>query len=134
MYTVEEAKQKWCPFVRLGGLKTMEGCNRVLKVFDGIQEATSCIGAACMAWQWSGSRQEIATIPHVDIVGAGIDAADILPQRTITMPQMQGDFKGFSHRQAKISEVWRDSVTQVAFVSLEFESVKTGKCGLWMQN
>lgn len=134
MYTVEEAKQKWCPFVRLGSLKRMEGCNRILKVFDGIQEATSCIGAACMAWQWTGSREEEITIPHADILAGGIEAADILPQRAIILPNMKGDYRHFSQRQAKITEVWRDATTQIALVSLKFETVKTGRCGLWMQN
>jgi hypothetical protein len=39
----DEAKQRWCPFVRLVGLH-----NRG-EVFNG--PITACIGSACMAWR-----------------------------------------------------------------------------------
>lgn len=64
--TEEEAKTKWCPFARVvpGKLSqadmVLDGAphahNRVQEV--GAADATwhaamNCIGAACMAWQWT---------------------------------------------------------------------------------
>lgn len=62
--TEEEAKARWCPFVRVGmyGLNSSTGQNR------GIAMATpgtiNCIASACMAW-----RQEIITMPAPSING-----------------------------------------------------------------
>lgn len=55
--TEDEAKTKWCPFVRVAGAvttndpPTMIGCaatNRNVNPAD-----VHCIGSACMAWRWS---------------------------------------------------------------------------------
>lgn len=48
--THEEAREKWCPFARIGG-----GTNRVIAAPDAsshAQQGTYCIGTRCMAWRW----------------------------------------------------------------------------------
>jgi hypothetical protein len=47
--TENEAAEKWCPFAR-GDVTARE------RVEDGKPgpNASRCIGAACMAWRWSG--------------------------------------------------------------------------------
>lgn len=53
MHAEEEARKKWCPFVRLGNVG---GCN-----MSGPREAMGqafCIASACMAWRWAYERIE----------------------------------------------------------------------------
>ena len=74
--TEEEAKTKWCPFVRgvFGknqndsfDLKSNTVHNRVLLDTGdvGIHPAMNCIGSACMAWRWAtiNTRCEIQAVP-----------------------------------------------------------------------
>lgn len=54
--TEDEAKTKWCPFVRLTDDGQMYFDNRGRKFGgtsgkDGI-DASLCIGSGCMAWRW----------------------------------------------------------------------------------
>ena len=52
--TEDEAKTKWCPFVRLlteVGTGNRVLCKDVLSIND---EPTNCIGSQCMAWRWNG--------------------------------------------------------------------------------
>ena len=69
--TEEEAKTKWCPFVRgvFGknqndsfDLKSNTVHNRVLLDTGdvGIHPAINCIGSACMAWRWALSPDKAA--------------------------------------------------------------------------
>lgn len=46
--TEEEAKTKWCPFVRLGETAIGSTYNRC-----GPEASLYCIGSACMAWRWN---------------------------------------------------------------------------------
>jgi hypothetical protein len=47
--TEEEAKTKWCPFVRAGSALGGYLSNRIEG--NGVP-STLCIGSACMAWRW----------------------------------------------------------------------------------
>lgn len=48
--TEEEAKKKWCPFVRVDS----EGNNRSVNIGPHTTDLTVCVGSACMAWRWAG--------------------------------------------------------------------------------
>ena len=58
--TEDEAKTKWCPFVRVsiatGGQDTY-AVNRIAKLDDkdlvGNTPGTRCIASECMAWRWN---------------------------------------------------------------------------------
>jgi hypothetical protein len=45
-----DAKEKWCPFVRLG-FSDDSSVNRSSK--DGIEKSSRCIGSRCMMWRFS---------------------------------------------------------------------------------
>lgn len=49
MMTEGDAKKKWCPFARVGG---MSGANRNVGVAH--RDYALCIASACMAWRISG--------------------------------------------------------------------------------
>ena len=49
--TEEEAKTKWCPFVRAMNLQPEPGQNPAVNRPDG---NFNCIGSACMAWRRPG--------------------------------------------------------------------------------
>jgi hypothetical protein len=60
--TEEDAKTKWCPFVRVGHAREAgeEAFNRLCDDqgldgddFSHVPEAALCIASACMAWRWS---------------------------------------------------------------------------------
>ena len=52
--TEEEAKTKWCPFVRLTGTEQEWHVNRdpSLPSAPSDPQAYRCIASACMAWRW----------------------------------------------------------------------------------
>ena len=65
MHTEDEAREKWCPFVRLHaddrpGPKDPQtySYNR-----PGALGGMTCIGSACMAFRWGGRRVETCLIP-----------------------------------------------------------------------
>lgn len=68
MYTEEEAKGKWCPFVRL----TTNECEPAHNTYYGSNGFTvradknfTCIASGCMAWRWGvieGMTQNIQSI------------------------------------------------------------------------
>lgn len=66
--TEDEAKTKWCPFVRTG-LVSGSGGVAVNHSIDGddpeapfsVHEQTRCIGSGCMAWRRSGEIEWAAT-------------------------------------------------------------------------
>ena len=52
--TEDEAKTKWCPFVRTGLVAGMAVNRHVAdapKAVDGVYDETRCIGSACMMWR-----------------------------------------------------------------------------------
>ena len=71
MHTEEEAKSKWCPFVRaVGGEITFEGESKHAaqqgsfnRITDGAAGrvawptgGATCIGSQCMAWRWDAEE------------------------------------------------------------------------------
>lgn len=68
--TEEEAKTKWCPFVRLGGPMQTEGEGTTSNRWPG-DDCTKpasvylCIGSACMAWRWQQEKQTVAFLEAV---------------------------------------------------------------------
>lgn len=134
--TVEEAKKRWCPFVRLGVHAGNAGVVAVSRHPDpAIREDLSCIGASCMAWQWTGRQSK--TFPQkVDfqtLVDAGLDPGAIIIGREVTIPAMTGKFEALSGQVARISNVGRDAETKMAFVDLAVITggdERVGRCGL----
>jgi len=64
MHTEDEAKTKWCPFVRYATSEEDENAsNRWRRAPEDIDSppqilnppACRCIGSACMAWRWAES-------------------------------------------------------------------------------
>lgn len=79
--TEEEAKTKWCPFVRVAGPMQSEAEGTSYNRWppsDGTTKAmlsehviTLCIGSACMAWRWGvlhplGGFLEYIPTPEID--------------------------------------------------------------------
>jgi hypothetical protein len=66
--TEEEARIKWCPFVRAitgeragSGYKLQHGLgpfNRILLQPTGEETSGGCIASACMAWNWLMDHSE----------------------------------------------------------------------------
>jgi len=54
-YTEDEARTKWCPFVRLRLFTTGGSQNRGHETDD----KADCIGSACMAWRWATTITEV---------------------------------------------------------------------------
>lgn len=50
--TEEEAKGKWCPFVRM----RPDGYAADMKAWP---PEVNCIGSACMMWRWSASPADV---------------------------------------------------------------------------
>lgn len=67
--TEEEAKTKWCPFVRAWEGAGQSWVNRPLMDENdhGHMGPTKvfCIGAACMAWRWSEEKRTSAFLEAV---------------------------------------------------------------------
>lgn len=59
--TEEEAKKKWCPFVRISDGENLNEpiTSRLIPLEDHGSGETNCIGSACMAWRW----EERKTVP-----------------------------------------------------------------------
>lgn len=52
MQTENEAKNKWCPFARVG-VYHGGACTAVNRHPEpSVREDTKCIGSGCMAWRW----------------------------------------------------------------------------------
>ena len=65
--TAYEAREKWCPFVRVstirldrGGASTALAVNRTPYESSGVHPLTRCIASDCMAWRWDGTAYD----PH----------------------------------------------------------------------
>ena len=58
--TEEEAKTKWCPFVRQAQNGTIWSSNRWGDSRN--PQPCRCIASECMAWRWRLEREEGATI------------------------------------------------------------------------
>ena len=136
--TIEEAKQKWCPFARVGGVGA--AVNRPYLMSD-VKDKANCIGDTCMAWQWTGTKKQgggDVTIEHSELVAAGVDPASLLQGREIALPAMEGRHQGLSLKTAKILSVWRDATTKVAYVALSVlgqgAEEKVGGCGLCLKS
>ena len=53
-HTENEAKTKWCPFARITNHHGTVSFNRFLKRNgEVVQDDATCIGSACMAWEWA---------------------------------------------------------------------------------
>jgi len=52
--TEDEAKTKWCPFVRIESYERTNSYNRHSDG-DASTNVLKCIGSACMAWRWDTS-------------------------------------------------------------------------------
>jgi hypothetical protein len=68
--TEDEAKEKWCPFVRYKSVRG-EGINRWVEEEPQLNpDAARCIGSRCMAWRWTNQdgidRQQAALCPGPD--------------------------------------------------------------------
>jgi len=50
MYTEEEARQRWCPFVRTTLERETTATNRVIG--STVKLGANCEGSLCMAWRW----------------------------------------------------------------------------------
>ncbi len=60
-WTEDEAKTKWCPFVRTGltaGMAVNRHVADAPKARDGVYDETRCIGSQCMAWRKSSDATE----------------------------------------------------------------------------
>lgn len=64
--TEEEAKTKWCPFVRFTGKL---GYDLAPNRSERGEDTTRCIGSACMAWR--EHRKTVVTRDDGSIVGPG---------------------------------------------------------------
>lgn len=70
MHTEDEAKTKWCPMIRADNVTPLWHEKKQEPGFTPQAKAT-CIGSACMAWQWNVHDMELAVTP-VKIHEAGI--------------------------------------------------------------
>jgi hypothetical protein len=72
--TEEEAKTKWCPFVR----HTRETDVCFASTNRGDIRTTAelnfkCLGSACMAWRWEDEAEEVATDRKCEVCkGSGV--------------------------------------------------------------
>lgn len=102
--TEEEAKGKWCPFARVGGgPEVWNHVNRgvLSDGSPGLIRAATCVGSACMAWEWSEAKRSLAFLEAVQA-------------------HMKASAKPNFNK--SVSEVWTESGGQ-------FERVE-GDCGL----
>ena len=53
--TEEEARTKWCPFVRIGGHRSTYNRDEDGTVID----AALCVASSCMAWREDGAVREM---------------------------------------------------------------------------
>lgn len=60
--TEDEAKTKWCPFVRFTGTPSDD---LVPNRSEGCEDTTRCIASACMAWKESGCHSQDKKGNHV---------------------------------------------------------------------
>ncbi len=55
--TEDEAKTRWCPFTRVGGIPASAAAGISWNRWPGEDVDTdgpaNCVGSACMAWRWS---------------------------------------------------------------------------------
>lgn len=57
--TEDEAKTKWCPFVRVTASETEWHTNRPSYADIHQTPFDDCIGSACMAWRWRPGKPEV---------------------------------------------------------------------------
>ncbi len=61
--TAEQARSKWCPFVRVPYVKTggVAGINRKAHSIYGpaALDGSQCIAAQCMAWRWLDTEETV---------------------------------------------------------------------------
>lgn len=60
--TEEEAKTKWCPFVRFHGTPS-DDC--IPNRSEQLPNITRCLGSGCMAWRWSEAKRTAAFLEAV---------------------------------------------------------------------
>jgi hypothetical protein len=113
--TEEEAKTKWCPFVRFGWgdvRNSAPGINRCGSG-DGEMSESKCIGSACMAWRWQEVNSQGVYRPAGEV--AWIWAGERYAQEP-TRPEWMASFWTWD----KKTGVWRSGseVTGLGFCGL----------------
>lgn len=72
--TEDQAKTKWCPFVRTGLVSGM-AVNRHIAdapgAFDGVYDETRCRASDCMMWRWKLVYNEAD--PTSDLVDSAVE-------------------------------------------------------------
>lgn len=62
--TEDEAKQKWCPFVRVYSVSDSDGANGSWNRHQrNGHDETRCIGSECMAWRWNPDPDPLLNLP-----------------------------------------------------------------------
>ena len=75
--TEEQAREKWCPFVRITHREDWAQTNRQEDV--SIDTCTNCIASGCAAWRWSRVKETSAFLDavkeHMKVTGENFDKA-----------------------------------------------------------
>lgn len=63
--TEDEARQKWCPFVRVAYPESIGGCNVINRLYNTPSPGPCrCIASGCMAWRWEEGAPVLSYTGH----------------------------------------------------------------------